>query len=244
MSSATNSHNYLYENWARSRSPGPISANGPVFWPARVQVSHRYHCSVEILYVRELRLHISRLFEHFTYSLFVECGGYAICAVQVDSRHAAVYVETFELSEYHVDVVCQISLTLHCLSVKHRVFVSMLKHKRVVETQFLSSGSPQGLSSPMLVVIFLSCHCSLLCSPSFLIILSAIYQTMKSERKKKLNLSFLCIMAYVMFLEEKCFVCSLFTCRKKELVVCRNDPVLFLFCFLLFVSFNSLKGFQ
>lgn len=80
------------------------------------------------------------------------------------------------------------SPTSHSLSVKHLVFVSMSKHNRAVETEFLSSGSPQGLSSPMLVVIFLSCHCSLLCSPSFLIILSAIYQTMKSERKKKIEL--------------------------------------------------------
>lgn len=104
------------------------------------------------------------------------------------SSTLSVSLETFEFSKYYV--VCQISPS--CTqpdaapsSVKHLVFVSMLKHKRVVETEFLSSGSPQGLSSPMLVVIFLSCHCSLLCSPSFLIILSAIYQTMKSERKKK-----------------------------------------------------------
>ena len=119
--------------------------------------------------------------------------------------------------------------------------------KRVVETEFLWSGSPQGLSSLMLVVIFLSRHCSLLCSPSFLIILSAIYQTMKSERKKKMNLSFLCIMAYVKFFEEKCFVFSLFPCRRKELVVCRNDPNSSLFfCLFLYVSLNSQKkrGFQ
>lgn len=76
--------------------------------------------------------------------------------------------------------------------------------------ELLSSGSPRGPSWPLLVVIFLSRHCSLLCSPSFLIILSAIYQTMKSERKKKLNLSFLCIMAYVKFFGGKMFfVCVL-----------------------------------
>lgn len=131
------------------------------------------------------------------------------------------------------------SLTLHRLTWRIVVSVSMLKHKRVVDAEFLSSGSPQGLSSPMLVVIFLSRHCSLLCSPSFLIILSAIYQTMKSERKKK-DLSFLCIMAYVEFFEEKCSVCSLFTCRKKELVVCRDDPVsLFLFLWILKKVFSS-----
>lgn len=84
--------------------------------------------------------------------------------------------------------------------------LSTSKHNEgVLEAGHPSSVSPQGLSSPMLIVIFLSRHCSLLCSPSFLIILSAIYQTMKSQRskKKKLNLSFLCIMAYVEFFEEK-----------------------------------------
>lgn len=162
------------------------------------------------------------------------------------STRLSVLFKTFLFSKYYV-VVCQnlpscTQPDAAPSSVKHLVFVSMLKHKRVVETEFLLSGSPQGLSSPMLVVIFLSCHCSLLCSPSFLIILSAIYQTMKSERKKKMNLSFLCIMAYVKFFEEKCFVCSLFTCRKKELVVCRNDPV-FLFLFLLILKkvFSSFK---
>ncbi len=145
-------------------------------------------------------------------SLFVKCGGYMIL-FEVDSRHTSLhgYLCDFRHSNCPRNYVvnCQIS---SCTQpdvaqshVKHLVFVSMSKHKRVVGTEFLSSGSPQGLSSPMLVVIFLSCHCSLLCSPSFLIILSAIYQTMKSERKKKLNLSFLCIMAYVKFFEEKCF---------------------------------------
>ena len=134
---------------------------------------------------------------------------------------------------------CQISHSLTSHSVKHLVFVSMSKHKRVVAPEFLSSGSPQGLSSPMLVVIFLSRHCSLLCSPSFLIILSAIYQTMKSERtKKKLNLSFLCIMAYVKFFEEKCFVCSLFPCRKKRsLLSVEIIQIYFLLLFFFFVSF-------
>lgn len=123
----------------------------------------------------------------------------------------------------------------------------MSKHKRVVETEFLSSGSPQGLSSPMLVVIFLSRHCSLLCSPSFLIILSAIYQTMKSERKKKKNWTcrFFALWLMSSFLRKKCFVCSLFPCRKKELVVCRDYPIFFFFSFLfLLVSFNSQKGFS
>lgn len=77
----------------------------------------------------------------------------------------------------------------------------------------------------MLVVIFLSCHCSLLCSPSFLIILSAIYQTKKSERKKKLNLSFLCIMAYVKVFWGKMFCVFSFRAVKKELVVCRNYSI-------------------
>lgn len=141
----------------------------------------------------QFQLHILR--RHFALAqfarvLFVKCRGYAICAVHVDSQHAAVW--HFHSPKYYV-VVCQISPS--CTepdaapsSVKHLVFVLMLKHKRVVETEFLSSGSPQGLSSPLLVVIFLSCHWSLLCSPSFLIILSAIYQTMKSERKKKIEL--------------------------------------------------------
>lgn len=69
-----------------------------------------------------------------------------------------------------------------------RLCLSVEAQRGFVETEFLSSGSPQGLSSPMLVVIFLSRHCSLLCSPSFLIILSAIYQTVKSERTKKKEL--------------------------------------------------------
>lgn len=137
------------------------------------------------------------------------------------SARSSAVLSTFWASQKSKDKLPNLtdlhrSPTSHSLSVKHLVFLSMSKHNRAVETEFLSSGSPQGLSSPMLVVIFLSCHCSLLCSPSFLIILSAIYQTMKSERKKKLNLSLFCIMAYVKFFEEKCFVCSLFLWRKKR----------------------------
>lgn len=109
-----------------------------------------------------------------------------------------------------------------------RLCVDVKAQRGRLEAGHPSSFSPQGLSSPMLIVIFLSRHCSLLCSPSFLIILSAIYQTMKSQRNKKnLNLSFLCIMAYVEFFEKKrkCFVCSLsFRAVKKELVVCRIYP--------------------
>lgn len=63
--------------------------------------------------------------------------------------------------------------------------VSSFQRRSTKGAEFVRSGSARGLSSPMLVVISLSCHCSLLCSPSFLIILSAIYQTMKSERNKK-----------------------------------------------------------
>lgn len=110
-------------------------------------------------------------------------------------------------------------------SVTHLVFVSMWKHKRVVKAEFLWSGSPQGLSSPMLVVIFLSRHCSLLCSPSFLIILSAIYQIMKSERTKKneSNLLFICIMAYVKFFEKKNNVLCVFSFRgvRRKKKACR-----------------------
>lgn len=84
-----------------------------------------------------------------------------------------------------------------------------------------SSVSPQGLSSPMLIVIFLSRHCSLLCSPSFLIILSAIYQTMKSQRsKKKKNWTcrFFALWLMSSFLRKKKMFCvfSLFPCRKKK----------------------------
>lgn len=90
------------------------------------------------------------------------------------------------------------------------------------------AGSPRGLSWPMLVVIFLSRHCSLLCSPSFLIILSAIYQTMKSERKKKIELvvSLHYGLCPVFGGKKKNVLCvlSLSVPYKKKLVVCRNDP--------------------
>lgn len=121
----------------------------------------------------------------------------------------------------------------------------MSKHKRVVEAEFLWSGSPQGLSSPMLVVIFLSCHCSLLCSSSFLIILSAIYRTMKSERKKKnQTCRFFALWPMSSFWRKKCFVCSLFPWRKKELVVCRNDQIFFSCCCCCFCFFWILKRFS
>lgn len=69
------------------------------------------------------------------------------------------------------------------------VFVSTSKHKQGVWRRAeASSVSPRGLSSLMLIVIFLSRHCSLLCSPSFLIILSAIYQTMNLKGTKKFEL--------------------------------------------------------
>lgn len=211
-----------------------------------MQVSRRNRCKTFVS--ENCTFHIVTSLSHNSRNFFfVKCGGYIICAVLVESRpttlHGCVCVSQ--------KLCCQISPSctqpdVARSSVKHLVSVSMSKHKRVVGAEFLSSGSPQGLSSPMLVVIFLSRHCSLLCSPSFLIILSAIYQTMKSERKKKLNLSFLCIMAYVKFFEEKCFVCSLFPCRKKKkLVVCRNYPNLFFnFVVVLLFSFNSQRGFQ
>lgn len=88
------------------------------------------------------------------------------------------------------------------------------------------SASPPGAVAAVLVVIFLSRHCSLLCSPSFLIILSAIYQTKKSKKKKrKKNLLFLCILAYVCFFKRKC-LCVLSFCAVKELV-CRNEAMTF-----------------
>lgn len=64
---------------------------------------------------------------------------------------------------------------------------------------------------------------------------------MKSERKKKKsNLSFLCILAYVKFFEEEMFVCSLFPCRKKELVVCRIYPDFSFSSFVFWVCFLSM----
>lgn len=87
------------------------------------------------------------------------------------------------------------------------------------------SASPPGAVAAVLVVIFLSRHCSLLCSPSFLIILSAIYQTKKSKKKRKKNLLFLCILAYVCFFKRKC-LCVLSFCAVKELV-CRNEAMTF-----------------
>lgn len=142
---------------------------------------------------------------------------------------------------------------LHSLS----VFVSVSKHNRAVGTEFLSSGSPQGLSSPMLVVIFLSCHCSLLCSPSFLIILSAIYQTMKSERKKKWTCRFFALWLMSSFLRKNVLCVLSFCGVKKELVVCRDSPIFFfsffsffggglllLLLLLILFLFNSQKGFQ
>ena len=122
----------------------------------------------------------------------------------------------------------------------------MLKHKRVVEAEFLWSGSPQGLSSPMLVVIFLSRHCSLLCSPSFLIILSAIYRTMKSERKKRKKekknrtCRFFALWLMSSFLKKKC-LCVLFPWRKKELVVRRKMTWFFVVCCCCFCFFSILK---
>lgn len=94
------------------------------------------------------------------------------------------------------------------------VVVSVSKHKRGPwKREFLSSGSPQGLSSLMLVVIFLSRHCSLLCSP-FLFILSAIYQTMKSERKKKWTCRFFALWLMSSFLRKKNVL--LFFCAGKK----------------------------
>lgn len=60
-----------------------------------------------------------------------------------------------------------------------------------------------------------------------------------------MNLLFLCIMAYVEFFEEKCFVCFLFLCRKKkkELVVYCNDQIFSVVVFF-YLSFDSEKGFQ
>lgn len=221
MSSATNSHNYLYESWT-------VNVNGPLFLtsvcagfftPLHPRIAHRH-------------LTLS----HNFYSL--TCGG---------------YINRFESALLRGCVCVSPKTTLPNVTqpdVVHGLvrksissIVSMSKHKRVVEPGFLRSGSPQGLSSPMLVVIFLSCHCSLLCSPSFLIILSAIYQTMKSERnKKKKNLSFLCIMAYVKFFEEKkCFVCSLFPCRKKKKKKSLSVEKLSTFFFILFLFLLILK---
>lgn len=53
-----------------------------------------------------------------------------------------------------------------------------------------------------------------------------------------MNLLFLCIMAYVEFFEEKCFVCFLFLCRKKkkkELVVYCNDQIFSVVVFFIFL---------
>lgn len=78
---------------------------------------------------------------------------------------------------------------------------------------------------------------SLLCSPSFLIILSAIYQIMKPERTKKKSIVVslhygLCQVLW----GKKCFVCSLFLWRKKKkLVVCEDYLILFSLLLLVFI---------
>lgn len=101
-----------------------------------------------------------------------------------------------------------------------RLCVDVKAQRGRLEAGHPSSFSPQGLSSPMLIVIFLSRHCSLLCSPSFLIILSAIYQTMKSQRNKKkfkLVVSLHYGLCRVFWEKKKMFcVFSLFPCRKKR----------------------------
>lgn len=125
-----------------------------------------------------------------------QCGGYSRL------RHSEVSPHT-QNGVAHSLAQSRVDASRLCLSVEAQ--------RGFVETEFLSSGSPQGLSSPMLVVIFLSRHCSLLCSPSFLIILSAIYQTVKSERTKKRTCRF-----FAFCLWKNCFVCSLFPCRKKS----------------------------
>lgn len=57
-----------------------------------------------------------------------------------------------------------------------------------------------------------------------------------------MNLLFLCIMAYVEFFEEKCFVCFLFLCRKKKkksllsIAMIKFFPLLFFFIFLLILK--------
>lgn len=171
--------------------------------------------------------------------LSVKCGGYVIlCRLESTLTYKNQQSQRFAQS-----------------GVKHLVFVSMSKHKEGRgNVEFLSSGSPQGLSSPMLVVIFLSCHCSLLCSPSFLIILSAIYQTtMKSERtkKEKKNIFWTCrffaFMAYVKFFGGKMFcVFSLSVpyIKKKSLLSVEIIQIIFVLFFFFFVSFKFSKIFQ
>lgn len=95
----------------------------------------------------------------------------------------------------------------------------------------------------MLVVIFLSCHCSLLCSPSFLIILSAIYQTMKSERKKKWTCRFFALWLMSSFLRKN-VLCVLSFCAVKKSLLSVEIIQLFFFFVVFIVSFNSQKGFS
>lgn len=75
-----------------------------------------------------------------------------------------------------------------------RLCLSVEAQRGFVETEFLSSGSPQGLSSPMLVVIFLSSLFTSLFS-FFLNYLKCYLSNNEIWKdKKKKNLSFLCIL--------------------------------------------------
>lgn len=85
---------------------------------------------------------------------------------------------------------CQNAPLAHSLKsrssfMKHLAFVSPSKHKRVVGSRACVERLASGAVIADARCNLLSCHCSLLCSLCFLIILSAIYQILKSERTKK-----------------------------------------------------------
>lgn len=126
MSSATNSHNYLQESWTR---PGLVQSA-----PTDHHPNHPPPTSV------------IKAYNHTP--PYASNHGTRIHPFSVEAAQAVPGKPRRRSPKF---------LFFRCFfSPPSSVFVSMSKHKRVAQAEFLSSGSPQGLSSPMLVVIFLS----------------------------------------------------------------------------------------
>lgn len=85
MSSATNSHNYLYESWTGGASVQSVLMDQHVcrFHVATTAASAAENCTFP---------HRHLTLAQFTKHLSVKCGGYRICTVQANLKHAAVRV--------------------------------------------------------------------------------------------------------------------------------------------------------
>lgn len=139
--------------------------------------------------------------------------------------------ETFEVSQQTQNGVAH-SLAQSRVDAS-RLCLTVEAQRGFVETEFLSSGSPQGLSSPMLVVIFLSSLFTSLFS-FFLNYLKCYLSNNEIWKDKKKNLSFLCIL----FMEKLFCVFSLFLCRKKSSL--SVEMIQMIWTFFCWVSFFCL----